>query len=105
MQMEEMKKLAKEIQRLNEELDTAKKFNDVEKMQRQNALTLIDAAKRELGMPTSNYDSKTSFMRVLAMLGFSRPIEMTWWYQGRDPSVDAKATRKGFDSYLVSAYF
>lgn len=72
MQMEEMKKLAKEIQRLNEELDTAKKFNDVEKMQRQNALTLIDAAKRELGMPTSNYDSKTSFMRVLAMLGFSR---------------------------------
>ncbi|KAJ0327481.1 hypothetical protein COL5a_005860 [Colletotrichum fioriniae] len=81
MQMEEMKKLAKEIQRLNEELDTAKKFNDVEKMQRQNALTLIDAAKRELA------------------------IEMTWWYQGRDPSVDAKATRKGFDSYLVSAYF
>ncbi|KAJ3938334.1 uncharacterized protein N0V96_011579 [Colletotrichum fioriniae] len=106
MQMEEMKKLAKEIQRLNEELDTAKKFNDVEKMQRQNALTLIDAAKRELGMPTSNYDSKTSFMRVLAIDEFYCPaIEMTWWYQGRDPSVDAKATRKGFDSYLVSAYF
>ncbi|EXF76202.1 hypothetical protein CFIO01_03595 [Colletotrichum fioriniae PJ7] len=72
MQMEEMKKLAKEVQRLNEKLDTAKRVNDVEKVQRQNALTLIDAAKRELGMPTSNYDSKTSFMRVLAMFGFSR---------------------------------
>lgn len=72
MQMEEMERLAKEIRRLHEELDTAKKVNDIEKMQRQNALTLIDAAKRELCIPTSNYNSKTSFMRVLATLGFSR---------------------------------
>ncbi|UQC85822.1 uncharacterized protein CLUP02_11321 [Colletotrichum lupini] len=72
MQMEEMERLAKEIRHLHQELDTAKKVNDIEKMQRQNALTLIDAAKRELGVPTSNYNSKTSFMRVLATLGFSR---------------------------------
>ncbi|KAK1719416.1 uncharacterized protein BDZ83DRAFT_654807 [Colletotrichum acutatum] len=72
MQMGEINRLGKEIQSLTEELDTAKKVNDIEKMQRQNAITLIDAAKRELGMPPSNYDSKTSFMRVLATLGFSR---------------------------------
>ncbi|KXH43039.1 hypothetical protein CSIM01_01793 [Colletotrichum simmondsii] len=109
MQMEEMERLAKETQRLHEELDTAKKVNDIEKMQRQNALTLIDAAKRELCIPTSNYNSKTSFMRVLATLGFSRPFEIsslgTWWYQTCGISIDAltSAARIGFEYYLGEA--
>ncbi|KAK1634057.1 hypothetical protein BDP81DRAFT_396763 [Colletotrichum phormii] len=42
------KALIREVQRLNEDLDAAKKANDIEKMQRQNALALIDAARQEL---------------------------------------------------------
>ncbi|KAK1675236.1 hypothetical protein BDP55DRAFT_664939, partial [Colletotrichum godetiae] len=66
------KALIREVQRLNEELDAAKKVNGIEKLQRQNALALIDAARQELLTSASEYDSKSSFMRILTKLGLSR---------------------------------
>ncbi|KXH47949.1 hypothetical protein CSAL01_07279 [Colletotrichum salicis] len=69
------KALIREVQRLNEELNAAKKVNDIEKMQRQNALALIDAARQELVTSASEYDSKTSFMRMLTKLGLSRKTD------------------------------